>query len=113
MEKQRTIQQNKAMHKMFGEIANELLNAGVERKTIVEDLDSYSVPIDPAFVKEIWRAIQYSQTLKTSTTELTTAEIDRVYETFNRFIADNYAIHIPFPSMEALADAFMDEDTYL
>lgn len=101
------------MHKMFGEIANELLNAGVERKTIVEDLDSYSVPIDPAFVKEIWRAIQYSQTLKTSTTELTTAEIDRVYETFNRFIADNYAIHIPFPSMEALADAFMDEDTYL
>lgn len=113
MEKQRTTQQNKSLHKLFGEIATELLNAGVERRTIVEDLDSYSVPIDPSFVKEIWRAIQYSQTLKTSTKDLTTAEIDRVHETFNRFMADNYAIHIPFPSMEALADAFVDENTYL
>ena len=108
-ERRRTIQQNKCIHKMFSEVARELLNAGIERKTIVEDLDSFSVPIDDAFVKEIWRAIMFTQTGKQSTTEMTTSEIDKVYDTFNLFLGENYGIHIPFPSMESLYQQYMIE----
>lgn len=108
MEKQRTTSQNKALHKMFSEVARELLDAGIERKTIVDDLDTFSVPIDDAFVKEVWRAIMFSQTGKVSTTEMTTSEIDKVYDTFNLFIGENYSVHIPFPSMEALYQQYQD-----
>lgn len=111
-EKQRSNSQNKAIHKLFGEVANEMLNKGIERRTVVQDLDSYSCPIDANFVKEIWRAIQFTQIGKQSTTELTSTEIDKVYETFNRFLAENYAIHVPFPSIEALALSYLDNEQY-
>lgn len=107
MEKpQRTANQNKALHKLFGEVADEMLAQGIERKTVMLDLGGYSCPIDAAFMKEVWRAIQFTQTGKYSTTKLTTDEVNRVYETFNRFLADEYGVHVPFPSMEMLTLAY-------
>lgn len=103
---QRTNRQSRALHKLFDEIANEMLAQGIERKTVVEDLDTYSCPIDGAFMKEVWRAIQFTQTGKHSTTELTTDEVNKVYETFNRFLSDNYGVHVPFPSIEELTLAY-------
>lgn len=107
-EKQRTSAQNRALHKLLQDVATELLSQGIERKTIVDDLDTYTCPIDAAFMKEVWRAIQYTQTGKHSTTELDSKEIDRVYETFNRFLAENYGVHVPFPSMESMTLAWYD-----
>ena len=102
MEKQRTISQNKSLHKMFDEVARAMLEQGIERKTVVQDLDTFSCPIDAAFIKEVWRAIMFTQTGKQSTTEMTTSEIDKVYDTFNLFLGENYGVHIPFPSFEAM-----------
>lgn len=107
----RTTSQNKAIHKLFTDVATEMLAQGIERKTVVEDLGSYTVPIDAAFMKEVWRSIQYTQTGKMSTTQLETAEVDKVYETFNRFLADNYGIHVPFPNMLDLFRAYEDSAT--
>lgn len=85
-----------------------MLAQGIERKTVMLDLGEYSCPIDEAFMKEVWRAIQFTQTGKRSTTELETDEVNRVYETFNRFLADNYGVHCPFPSMEMLTLAHIE-----
>lgn len=108
----RTNQQSRALHKAFKELADLMLEQGIERKTVVEDLDTYTCPIDEAFMKEVWRAIMFTQTGKLSTTQLETVEVNRVYETFNRFLADQYAISIPFPSMEALSLAFYDSEVW-
>jgi hypothetical protein len=111
-EKQRTTSQNKAIHKLFGEVANEMLDQGIERHTVMQDLEGYSCPIDAGFIKEVWRAIMYTQTGLQSTTQLSTAQIDKVYETFNRFLSDEYGIYVPFPSMDSLATAYLDNEQY-
>lgn len=104
----RTTHQNKAIHKLFADVATELLAQGIERRTVVEDMTDFSCPIDASFVKEIWRAIMFTQTGKQSTTQMTTAEIDKVYDTFNLFLGEQYGIHVGFPSMEALAMAYYE-----
>ena len=111
-DKIRTATQNKSIHKLFGEVANEMLDQGIERRTVIEDLEGYSCPIDAGFVKEVWRAIMYTQTGLQSTTQLSTAQIDKVYDTFNLFLSETYGIHVPFPSIEALSLAYLDNEKY-
>ena len=108
----RTATQNKAIHKLFGEVANEMLDQGIERRTVIEDLGDTGCPIDAGFVKEVWRAIMYTQTGLQSTTQLSTAQIDKVYDTFNLFLSETYGIHVPFPSIDALALAYLDNEKY-
>lgn len=101
-EKKRSTQQNKAIHKMFEEVARAMLEQGIERRTVVQDLDAYTCPIDAQFIKEVWRAIMYTQTGLQSTTQLSGGQVDKVYDTFNRFLGENYGVHVPFPSIQEL-----------
>jgi hypothetical protein len=39
---------------------------------------------------------------KESTTELTTKEIDLVFDTINKHLGEQFGIHIDFPSIETL-----------
>ena len=99
---QRTSQQNRAMHLLFTQIAEELNNQGIEKKTVVEILEKYStVPWNLITVKElIWRTLQQGLLLKRSTTELTKEEIDQVYDVLNREIFVPFGIELEFPSSE-------------
>ena len=50
-------------------------------------------------VKElIWRPLQMHVTKKKSTTKLNRVEIDKIYDIFNKYLADRAGVHIPFPS---------------
>jgi len=89
-----------------------MLDQGIERKTIMNALEGYSCPVDAAFLKEAWRSIQFTQTGKLSTTALTTDEVDKVYDTFNRFLSESFGIHIPFPSFDALMLADLDNSNF-
>ncbi len=108
MERIRTNKQSRSLHKLFSDVANEMLALGIERRTVMRDLKDYSCPIDEAFLKEVWRSIQFTQTGKISTTQLTTSEIQKVYDTFNKFLGEFYHIHLPWPSYEHM----MFEDYY-
>lgn len=101
--KKRTNQQNKAIHVMFQLLADTLNEAGLDmRRTLKHDVE---IPWNAGTVKEyLWRPIQNAQLQKKSTTELTTKEIDAVFETLNRHLADRFSLHIPFPSIEAFID---------
>ena len=96
-EKQRTLQQNKALHLLFEMLAEELNEKGLDmRKTLKPSKD---------MVKEyIWRPIQKAQLGKKSTTERTTKDIDKVFETINRFLGEKHKVHVPFPSIEEVMD---------
>lgn len=97
----RTNQQNKAIHILFTEYAKALNEAGFDmRKTLKP---SIAIPWTGRSVKEfLWKPIQKAQLNKTSTTELTTVEIDEVFDTINRHLGERIGIHIPFPSIDEI-----------
>lgn len=97
----RTKQQNKAMHVLFNMYAGELNGAGLDmRKTLKESIE---IPWTGAGVKEwIWKPIQKALLNKDSTTELTTVEIDEVFETLNRYMGERHGLSVHFPSIEEI-----------
>jgi hypothetical protein len=95
----RTSTQNKALHLYFELLADELNSAGLDmKKTLKQTVD---IPWSKETVKDyLWRPIQNAQLEKESTTELTTDEINKVYEVLNRHLGDKLQIHVPFPTNE-------------
>lgn len=94
----RTLSQNSALHVYFQLIADELNGAGLPIKATLEH---YDVDLDwsSESVKSlVWRPIQKALLGKRSTTELKKQQdIDRVYEHINRFLSEQFGIHVPFP----------------
>ena len=90
----RTIKQNSSIHVYFEEVARELNNSGIDMRVLVKNLQ---VSHTKESVKGIWKAICEAKYGKKSTTELTSKEIDEVYDEFNRLLAE-HGIHIAFPS---------------
>lgn len=97
----RTAQQNKALHVLFQLLANELNLAGLDmRKTLKPGVE---IPWSGRAVKEyLWRPVQEAQLNKKSTTELTTKEIDEVFDTINRHLGEKFGLHVAFPSIDDL-----------
>ena len=100
-EKPRTLTQNSALHLMFEHLAQELNEAGWDmKKTLKQEVD---IAWNKDMVKEyLWRPIQKAQLGKKSTTELTTKEIDEVFDTLTRYLGQKLGIEIMFPSIETL-----------
>lgn len=98
----RTRQQNRALHKLYGDIANHCVQSGLDQKTVVNQLEDYECPVSPQFVKETWRAMQVAITGKQSTADLTKKEVDQVYDVFNKFWSETTGEHFAFPSWDAL-----------
>lgn len=102
---QRTIQQNKALHVLFKLLADTLNDNGLDmRKTLKPSVE---IPWSALGVKEyLWRPIQQAQVAKTSTTKLTTKEIDEIFDTLNKHLGEKFGIHIPFPSIEFIINQY-------
>lgn len=95
----RTLQQNKALHKFYELLAEDLNTAGLDMKrTLKEQVD---IPWTPVTIKEyLWRPIQDAMLHKESTTELTTKEVNDVYEVLIRHLGEKFNITTAFPSEE-------------
>lgn len=100
-EKIRTDKQNKALHLYFTHLAEALNENGLDmRKTLKPSIE---IPWTPKTVKDyLWRPIMKAQVMKESTTELTTKEIDLVFDTLNRHLSEKFGLSVPFPSIEEL-----------
>lgn len=95
--KQRTDQQNRALHLWFELLATELNNAGYTVQLVLSkkmDLDW-----DKEKVKELlWRPAQRAILGKESTTELNKQEdIDKVFDHLNRHLGEKFELHVEFP----------------
>lgn len=108
---QRTLRQNKALHKYFANIADELNSHGLSiMKTLRSDAE---VQWSPSLVKElIWRPVMKAQLQKTSTTEMTTKEIDEVLDTLTKYFGEKHGLSINFPSIEVLLNNMRAEEGY-
>jgi hypothetical protein len=100
-DKPRTETQNKALHLYFTQLAETLNEAGLDmRKTLKPEIE---IPWSGKSIKEyLWRPIMQAQLQKDSTKDLTTKEIDLVFDTINRHIAEKFGLHLDFPSIESL-----------
>ena len=96
---QRTSQQNRSLHLYFTLLADELNVAGYDmRKTLQESID---IPWTPTNVKSfLWKPVQEAMLEKESTTELTTKDIDMIYDVINKTIGERTGVHVPFPSKD-------------
>lgn len=90
----RTLRQNNSMHLWFEEVARELNDRGIDMRVLVKDLQ---VTHTKESVKGIWKAIGEAKYGKDSTTQLTSKEIDEIYDEMNRLLA-MHDIHISFPN---------------
>ena len=100
MEKLRSDKQSRALHLMFETLADELNDRGKYVSTVIRADARW----DKNRVKElIWRAVQEKMFNKTSTTSLTTKEIDEIFEVIQKALAE-MGIEIIFPSINAIMD---------
>ena len=100
-EKQRSSLMNRCLHSALTEISADLEQQGIQRRTIIEDLEGYEAPITMEWMKEVYKSIIYTMYRKTSTTELTNKEMIDSWEVFRKFLAENYGITYTWPSQEA------------
>lgn len=87
----------------FTQISDLLVEQGIDQRTIVEDLEGYSAPVTPSFLKEVFKTIMYTMYRKTSTTDLTTEEMTTCFDVFAKFLGETYGVSIEWPSQDALA----------
>lgn len=100
METQRSIKQNRAIHLWFRLLADTLNDSGLDMKTVLKP--SVSISWTDKTIKEyIYKPIIEAMLLKKSTTELTTKEIDKVWEIINLHLGEKFGVEIPqIPSEE-------------
>lgn len=100
MEK-RTLQQNKALHKFFEMLSEDLSLAGLDMKRTLKL--GVEIPWTATTVKEyLWKPIQDAMFEKGSTTEITTKEVNSVYKTLIRHLGEKFGITTPFPNIEEI-----------
>lgn len=102
MEK-RTSKQNRSIHKLFTILANDLNEKGLDARLILKP--TYQIWwTDDMIKRDLWKPLQKVMLNKESTTELTTAEVSKVYEQLAKIIGEKHGVSIDFPSAEALID---------
>ena len=97
----RTEQQKKAIEVYCREVAKAMNDEGHDLKAVLT-AKKVDVPCTQQNIKDVvFKGIE--QALfpeKTSTTQLTTGEVNEIYDVMNRWLANNFSIHVPFPSEE-------------
>jgi len=101
--KHRTTQQNKALHKWFELLSEDLNNAGYTvRKTLKAD---FELDWTSTLIKEIlFKSIIKAKFGKSKTSELSSGELQLAYDELNRHLGEKFGIHTPFPSLEVMIE---------
>lgn len=100
-EQARTVKQNRALHLYFNHLSEALNDAGLDmRRTLKSSID---IPWSGKTVKEyLWKPIMKAQLGKESTTEMTTKDMDKIFDTLNRHLGEKFGLVVDFPSIETM-----------
>ena len=101
----RTLSQNSAIHLYFTRLSDALNDGGYDVNTTIKVPVSFtSETVKKYMFKPIMKALYPD---KTSTTELSTTEIQIVYENLNRLTSEKFGIGIDLPSEQSLYNEAM------
>lgn len=93
--------QNRAIHVLYQNLADQLNDAGLDMVAVMKE--GVEIPWTGNLVKEnLWKPLQKTMLGKKSTTELETKEIDQVFSVLNRHLGEKLGIEIAFPSIETI-----------
>lgn len=98
----RSAKQNRALHKFFTIVSNQLNEIGLEFQYIGLKGDTLSTRYSPNLVKEyFWRPIQIALFNIESTKNIDTKQINEIVDVISKFFGDKGVV-IEFPSIETL-----------
>lgn len=101
--KQRTTKQNRSLHKYFELLSEALNDAGYDvKKTLKAD---FEIDWSPVLIKEIiFKPVMKAKYAKKSTTDLSSGELQIMYDELNRYIGNKFGVFVPFPSEEQMLE---------
>ena len=91
----RTSKQNNALHAYLRDVSEQMCAQGMDMREVLKP----TVEITPTMqiVKDhMWKPIQAKVVDKTSTADLTTQEVDMVYQVISKHLAEKFDIVVPF-----------------
>ena len=92
--KKRTEQQNRALHKLFEQVADVLNDAGLDMKAVLKP--EVDIPWTKESVKNhLWRPIQEIMIDVESTAECKTVDYKPIYDTLGRHLSEKHGITMP------------------
>src|SRR3990167_8295473 len=98
----RTNRQSRALHKYCEMVAHELQNQGQTLQDVIKKVDMVEITPTTHTIKEIlWKPIMETVVGKNSTTKISTAEVNKVYEIMAMFLSKNFEISLPFPDRKS------------
>lgn len=99
--KKRTLQQNRALHKWFDLLADDLNDAGL---TMMKTLKPQAeIPWSAITIKELlFKQIIKAMFNKEKTSELTAKELTQASEVLTKHLAEKFSLETSFPSLESL-----------
>ena len=101
----RTDTQNNALHLYCGQVAETLNDAGftdVVRVSAKGPGKFIEVPYTKDGIKLRWSLTQEKLTGQFKTRDLEKLKLGDVYDVFNRYLANEFGVHVPFPNKELL-----------
>jgi len=106
MDKKLTEKQRNALHLYFTQIAEALNHEGLDVRLVLQVIAEKGIDMmwSKTLVKELlWRKIQKKYLAKHSTKDLNSiGEITEIYDMLNKFLGQNFFVHVDFPSLETL-----------
>ncbi len=94
---QRTIPQNKSLHLLFTQLANELNDSGLYANVILKP--SYQINWSAETVKrDLFCQLSKAMFNKEHTSELTKKEVNQVYEQLMQILGEKHGFYLEFPS---------------
>lgn len=99
--KKRTTAQNRSLHLLFTQLADDLNSAGKDLQTTLKK--DVSVPWTPELTKSLlWKPIMKAVTGKESTAQMTTVELQKCFDILSKHLGETLAMSISFPSIESI-----------
>lgn len=103
--KQRSQQQNRALHMWLTQVSETLNDAGLDIKAILAG-NAVEIPWTPTSAKELlWKPVQEVMIGEDSTAKANTRDYNAVYETLTKHLAENLGVELPrWPDRFAFSD---------
>jgi len=98
-EEKLTRKQQKALHKLYQIVADGFNEEGQTVQMVLAKMAE--VTWTKVLVKELWKQFQFKMLQKKSTKDLTTTDIDIVFASFSKFVAEN-SLAVEFPSIQQI-----------
>ena len=95
--KQRTTLQNRSIHLWFEQVEQAAAEEGLTFDQIV--MESVELPVTKELMKELWKAVQYKLYGTDSTKEMTTDQVDKIFDVLNKHLGQVAGIYVPYPDI--------------